>query len=808
MAEDLIHPASIVEETRRRYLTYALSVISARALPDVRDGLKPVQRRILYCMHHELQLYADKKPSKSARIVGEVTGKFHPHGTDPAYEALVRLSQNWVMRMPLVDGHGNFGSVDGDPPAAERYTEARLMPLADHLMSELRQNTVPMRPTYDNTRDEPVVLPAQFPNILVNGAAGIAVGMATNIPPHNLGDAIAAAVHLIENRDASVANLLDKLKGPDFPLGGKIVTDRRSLRKIYEDGQGSLKVQAEWKVERAGRKEKLVITSIPYGVNKGQLENDIGAIIAERKLPQLLDLTNESNEEEGLRIALEMKPDTDPELVMAYLYKHTQLQENFPVNMTCLVPDEDGKPQPMRLGLKEILQHFLDFRFETVKRRFEYELEQLRKRIHILEGFKIIFNALDKAIKLIRESQGKQDAAEKLMKAFDLDEIQTDAILDAQLYRIAQMEIKKILDELREKKRLAADIEEILASKRRLWGIVKDELKALRAKFPEDSARSLENRLRNPNNRRTTIACGEELPEFNEEAYIAKENTNVVLTRDGWIKRVGRLASVETTRIREGDAVIAVIPGSTLDHVVFFADDGTAYTMRINEVPASSGYGEPIAKFFKLGDNVRIIGGTTTDERFVPPQIKPPTKQDPPGPYLLVVTEQGQTLRTPFAPYREASTRAGRMYARLNEGDRVVFAQVLKQEKSILLCSKEGHVIHFSIDEINILQGVGKGVMGIKLEDDDKCLGAALIFHAHDRLQVETSGGKVMDFTGMYETVSRGGKGFEAVKRTTFVRVVPPAIELVNWEALEGEPGPSTTGGRNGKKNGQGTLFE
>ncbi len=788
---ELIHPASIVEETRRRYLTYALSVISSRALPDVRDGLKPVQRRILFCMHHELQLYADRRPAKCARIVGDVTGKFHPHGDEAVYEALVRMAQTWVLRALLIDGHGNFGSVDGDPPAARRYTEAKLTGIADSLLAELRQRTVDMRPTYNNEFEEPVVLPAEFPNILVNGSAGIAVGMATNIPPHHLGDTIAAAVHLIENRDASTANLLDKLKGPDFPLGGKIVTERRSLRKIYEDGQGSLKIQAEWKVERAGKKEKLVITSIPYGVNKGALENDIGAIIAERKLPQLVDLTNETNEKEGLRIALEMKPDSDPELIMAYLYKHTQLQENFAVNLTCLVPDEDGKPQPMRLGLKEILQYFLDFRFETVKRRFEYELEQLRKRIHILEGFKIVFNALDKAIKLIRDSQGKADAAQKLMKAFELDEIQTEAILDAQLYRIAQLEIKKILDELREKKKQAAEIEEILGSKRRLWGVVKDELNALAEKFADDK-------------RRTRIALGEDLPEFNEEAYIVKENTNVVVTRDGWIKRVGRLASIETTRVREGDTVIAVIPGSTLEHVVFFADDGTAYTMRFNEVPASSGYGEPVAKFFKLGDNVRIVGGATTDTRFVPDKIKPPTKEDPPGPYILAVTEQGQTLRTPFAPHREASTRAGRMYARLNDGDRVVLAQVLKAEPTIMLASRDGHVIHFPIEEINILQGVGKGVMGIKLEDDDICLGGAVLGRPSDQLVMETSGGKEMEFTGRYETVSRGGKGFEAVKRASFVRVVPAAIELVDWDVLEGKADDK---GKSNGKNGQKTLY-
>jgi DNA gyrase subunit A len=449
-----------------------------------------------------------------------------------------------------------------------------------------------------------------------------------------------------------------------------------------------------------------------------------------------------------------------------------------------------------------MLRHFLDFRFETVKRRFEYELEQLRKRIHILTGFKIVFNDLDKAIKIIRESSGRPDAAEKLMKVFKLDEIQTDAILDAQLYRLAQLEIKRILDELKEKKAQAEEIEAILASKKRLWTVVKKELGELGEKFGSK--------------RRTKLALGEETPEFNEEAYISRENTNVVLTRDGWIKRVGKLASVEGTRVREGDEVIAVAPGSTLDHVVFLADDGSAYTMRINEVPSSSGYGEPLAKFFRLGDQVKIVNAITCDERFTPPLQVPASgrkkKQDPEEideplpPYLLVVTAFGQVIRTPLEPYRIESTKAGRRYARLNEGDRVVMVQVLRDEdKTIFLASKDGHVIHFAIEEINILSGVGKGVMGIKLNEDDTCLGGAVIRNQNDALVVETSGGKTMEFFGSREVVSRGGKGIEAVKRTDFVRVVPAAITLVNWEELEGK-----TEEKNGKHEGNGKkgLFD
>jgi DNA gyrase subunit A len=797
MAET-IEPVSLRVETEERYLNYAMSVIMSRALPDVRDGLKPVQRRILFTMFHDLHLTFDGRPRKCAKIIGDVTGNYHPHGGAAAYEALVRMAQNFVMRAPLVHGQGNFGSVDGDPPAADRYTEAKLAAVSEALLVELRQRTVAMRPNYENTREEPVVLPAQFPNLLVNGASGIAVGMATNIPPHNLGEVIRGAIFLIDNPEATTAQLLDKIKGPDFPLGGKVVTDRATLRKIYEDGSGSIKVQGEWKVEEAGKRPQIVITSIPYGVDKGKLESDIGEIIATRKLPQLLNLVNESNEKDGLRIALEMKPGTDPNLVMAYLYKHTALQDNFSYNLTCLVPvtDEEGKERtrPERLGLKAILRHFLDFRLATVRRRFEYELEQLRRRIHLLEGFRIIFNALDKAIKIIRDSDGKADASQRLIAAFKLDEEQAAAILEVQLYKIAQLEIKKILDELKEKTAQAEKIESVLRSEKKLWSVIKDELSELGEKYGAKDRR------------RTRMGSAEDAPEFDPEAYIVRENTNVVLTRDGWIKRVGRLASVEGTRVREGDEVLAVVPGSTLDHVIFFADDGTSYTMRMSEVPASSGYGEPIVKFFRLADQVRIVAAVTTDERFTPLD-QPPANGEPAGPYLLVATAQGQVLRTPLSPFRTASTKVGRRYVRLADGDKVVMATVLKTEqRSLFLASANGHVLHFPIEEINILSGVGKGVIGIKLNDKDTCLGGALVRNQTDALIVETSGGKQMEFYGSREMASRGGKGFEAVKRTSFVRIVPPPIELVDWDKVEGRAEE-----RNGKAemNGdQKSLFE
>jgi DNA gyrase subunit A len=795
MAET-IQTVSIVDEVRRRFLHYGMSVVKGRALPDVRDGLKPVQRRILYGMYQDLNLTFDRKAAKSAQIVGKVMGDYHPHGDVALYEAMVRLAQDWVMRMPLVHGEGNFGSVDGDPPAAHRYTEAKLTRAAENLLSELDQETVEMDDNYTATKREPVVLPAQFPNLLVNGTSGIAVGMATNVPPHNIAEVLRACIFLVDNPDASVAQLLDRVKGPDFPLGGKIISDRATLRRIYEEGSGSIKVQGEWKEEDLGRgKTQIVITSIPYGVDKGQLEQTIGQIIEERKLPQVLGLANESNEKEGMRIALEMKAGTDPQLVMAYLYKHTELQKNYSYNMTALVPADNGKTMVPQdgLSLKDILRHFLDFRFATVKRRFEYQLRQLRRRIHILEGFATIFNALDRAIKIIRESSGKPDAAEKLKSAFKLDDEQVTAILDAQLYKIAQMEIQKILDELKEKRERAKEIETILASKKRLWGVIKGEMEGLIEQFP--------------GRRKTRMASDEDVLTFDEEAYIVRENTNVVLTRNGWVKRVGRLTSVETTRVQEGDEVVAVVPGSTLDHVVFFADDGTAYTMRINEVPATTGYGEPITKFFKLGDGVKVVGVVTTDSRFTPEDQSPARDGTPGGPYILIATRNGFVLRTPLAGFRTESTKAGRRYTKPEEGDRVVLLRLVGDETGAMLASAAGRLIHFPLKEVNILAGVGKGVIGIKLEPEDECIGGALVNDARryetNRIVLETEAGKSQDFGPLaIKSQSRGGKGEKPGVRTKFARVVPPPIALVNWEEVDGKAPKAKDA------DGQGSLFE
>ena len=771
---DQITYVSLSQETRRRYLNYALSVITSRALPDARDGLKPVQRRILYVMHHDLGLTANAKTRKSAKVCGDTTGGYHPHGEVAVYDALVRMAQDFSLRYPLVIGQGNFGSIIGLPAAAARYTEVKLTAVAEQLMSELRFETIDKRANYDATREEPVVLPSRFPNLLVNGTQGIAVGMATNIPPHNLREAVKACVLLIHEPESTVAQLMKFVKGPDFPLGGRIVTDRRSIRLAYEEGRGSIKVRGEWKLEKDRKAEtisRIVLSSVPYGVETGPLLTAIGDIINARKLPQLVGVADESSEKQPLRLVLETKPGSDPEAIMAYLYRHTALEQNFAFNTTCLVPDEHGALVPARLSLKELLRQFLDFRFKTVTRRFEFKLRELERRIHILEGFAIVFKGLDQALKIIRSSAGKQDAAVKLMKAFPLDEQQTEAVLELALYRISSLEIDRILEELKEKRAEAESIRKILASKARLWKVVETELEEIAEKFGDD--------------RRTAIGSEEEVTEFDPQAYIVRENTNVVLTRDGWLKRVGRLQKVESTRVREGDAVLAVVPGSTLESIVVFSSDGVAYTLPIDQVPASSGYGDPLSKLVRVGDGARPIWAASTDPRFTSTDAIV-RKSQPPRPYLLIATRLGQVMQLSFSAFRVPSTKAGRRYCRLREGDRVVFVELVGDADTVFLATRDARVIHFKIGDVPILGGPGKGVRGIKLAHDDEVLGAVQLARPSDCLRVINANDKELSFGQMkYGVTARGGKGIKTSTRTGFNEIIPPPIQLVDWEQFE-----------------------
>ena len=461
-----ITEASLSKESQDLYLTYALSVVSARALPDIRDGLKPVQRRILYAMYKSLGLKPTGSHKKSAAVVGDVLAKFHPHGDISCYEAMVRMAQDFSLRYPLVDGQGNFGSMDGDSPAAYRYTEVKLQKIALEVLGEIDEDTVDFRDNFDSSLQEPSVLPSRIPNLLVNGSSGIAVGMATSIPPHNLRDTIKALLHLIEDPDASTKKLLSILKGPDFPSGCLILNTQKELVDVYETGRGAIKMRGDWKLEEASRgKKMLVITSIPYAINKASLVEKIAGLIIDKKVPQLVDIRDESTE--IVRIVLELSSDADPETAMAYLYKHTPLETNFNVNLNALVPEPGGHTVPQLLSLKDTLAWFLDFRQEVVKRRLEFEKKNLLERIHILEGFKKIFDKLDEAIKIVRRSTGRSDAAEKLRKKFKLSEIQAFAVVDMRIYQLSKTNIQEILDELKEKKKRVDEIVKILKSKKK-----------------------------------------------------------------------------------------------------------------------------------------------------------------------------------------------------------------------------------------------------------------------------------------------------------------------------------------------------
>lgn len=769
--------AAIATETRKRYLNYAMSVIMSRALPDVRDGLKPVQRRILYAMYADLRLTADSKRQKCARITGEVTGKYHPHGNVAAYDTLARMAQDFTLREPLIDGQGNFGSIFGLKPAAERYTEARLMPVAERLMDELKQETVDYRATYDAEREEPIVLPAQYPNLLVNGASGIAVGMATNIPPHNLAELIKACRLLIDKPEMTVAEVMRRaVKGPDFPMGGRIITDRTELRKIYEEGRGSIKVRAEWNQDKEGKKvadDRLVISSIPHGVETGPLMEVLGGIAESSKLPQLEAAVDETDGEHGLRIVLHLKKGADADAVMAYLYKHSNLEQNFGYNATCLVPEgDDGSLVPKRCSLVEMLRYFLDFRFLTVKRRLEHRLRQLERRIHILEGYVIIFDGLDKALRIIRASQGKADARVKLIKAFPLDEDQTNAVLELALYRISTLEIEEIREELAALQKEAKQIRAILKSEKKLWDVVKRELQQVADDFPDK--------------RRTDFGSSEEVTEFDAAAYIVKENTNVVISKDGWIKRLGKVSEVGKLRVREGDRVLAVLPASTLDTVIFFSSDGIAYTLGADQIPSSTGYGEPWAKFFRIGDGATLVAAMTTDARFTYEDfevVDAPT----PGPHTAVVTAAGQVMRVSISAFRTTSTKAGRKYCRLRKGDRVVHVEIVDPETdTMFIASKNARIIHIDSGDIPILGGAGVGVRGIKLLDKDEVLGARVLSRPSDVLRVVNTNGNTLSFGQMkYGITGRGGKGIETSKRAGFAEIVPPEIELVDWTQVE-----------------------
>ena len=756
-------PVELHEAAQTRYLNYALSVITSRALPDVRDGLKPVQRRILYTMWQQ-NLTADVKHRKCAKVVGDVMGNYHPHGDSALYETLVRMAQSFSLRYPLIDGSGNFGSLDGDSAAAMRYTECRLARVSDEILTEIDQATVPFRPNYDGTKTEPIVLPSRIPNLMVNGATGIAVGMATNIPPHNLNEVCTALIKLLGNADLTSVQLCRYVKGPDFPTGGQMLNSPEELKEIYRTGSGAIRLRATWEegpVTRGGK--TIYITSVPYTVNKSTLVERIADVVLSRKLPPLVDVKDLSTDD--VRISLELKKDADEKMVMAYLFKHTPLQTSFIVNLTCLIPTENPEVgRPERLDLHAMLWHFLHFRLDVVTRRLEHELASLQKRVHILEGFEQVFDALDEILKIVRKSDGKADAAQQIIKRFALDADQTDAILELKIYRLARLEILIIRKELEDRRRRMRQINTLLKDEESRWDIVRVEIEEIQKKYGDP--------------RRTSISSDEGEAEYSAEDFIVEEDNVVLVSRDGWVKRQKDVKDVASTRVREGDTVMAVLQGSTRSSVVFFSNFGVAYTSRITDIPASTGYGEPIQRFFKVKDGERIVAAYSLDPR-VAGNITPRKEGAVPPVHAVAVTSDGYSMRFGFEPFVEPSTRAGRRYARAADGAEFVGVAKITGDEIIIAATREARAILTRADEVNFLSGPGRGVILIKIASDaDRVLGFIASTGDRDLMTVETTRGAEQTIsTTKYEVTGRGGKGRELLQRGQFTKVVWPLPE-------------------------------
>jgi DNA gyrase subunit A len=774
--------ADLREAAEQRYLSYALSVITSRALPDARDGLKPVQRRILYAMFQNLRLGAGAKPRKSAQIVGEVIGKYHPHGDTAAYDAMVRMAQDFSLRYPLVHGEGNFGSLDGDEAAAYRYTEARLTAIAEEMLADIVADTVEWRPNYDATLEEPVVLPSRIPQLLMNGSTGIAVGMATNIPPHNLGEIADALTAMIDEPDLDVKGLLKHIKGPDFPTGGELLSSKSEIRQVYETGQGALRVRGGYKVESLPRgRQQIVVTSIPYTVNKATLVEQIAGLIIERKLPQIVDVRDESTAE--VRVVLELKAEVEPEVAMAYLFKHTDLQINFNVNLTCLTPTANPLVgQPGRVSLRDLCRHFLDFRMVVVTRRLEHERRKLADRLHILDGFIALYDNLDKAIRIIRGADSRADAATKLKAAFALDDVQVDAILELRLYQLARLEIDKIRAEREEKRKRLAEVERLLKRESERWKLIRGEIAEIKAKYADK--------------RRTAVSAGgrEELA-YDPEAYIVHEEATVLLSRDGWIRRVRELKDPSSARLREGDALFAMHAGSTRDRIALFSSRGVLYVVPVSDVPATTGYGEPVQSMFKFGDGERVVtsmlvtgrgpeaeaagdeeaapkakGGAQRglfDEKATVIELSDETRT------ILVASAGGYGFRA--APDLSVTTRAGRRFARVADGDELV--SIGEPGGPEVYClARSGKGLRFPLDEVSELSGAGRGVILMRLEPKDRIAGVVAAAKKGAKLVADMEGGGERDLArDDFPAAHRGGKGFKVVKRGTPLGLRPGA---------------------------------
>jgi DNA gyrase subunit A len=736
-----IIPVDIEDEMKGSYIDYAMSVIVARALPDVRDGLKPVHRRVLYGMY-ELGLASNRPYKKSARIVGEVLGKFHPHGDSAVYDTMVRMAQDFSLRYPLVDGQGNFGSVDGDSPAAMRYTEARLSRIAEEMLRDLEKNTVDFAPNFDDTLKEPTVLPALLPNLLVNGTAGIAVGMTTNIPPHNLSEVIDACIAIIDNASLTDDKLLKIIKAPDFPTGG-IIYGYDGVKEAYKTGRGKIIVRAKANIETSKTdRQSIIVTELPYQVNKAALIEKIADLVHDKKIEDISDIRDESDRD-GLRVVIELKRDANAEVVLNNLYKHTQLQTTFGVIMLALV---DGKPQI--LTLRQLIDHFINHRNEVIVRRSKYELDEAEKRAHILEGYIIALDNIDEVIKLIKKAKDVPTAREGLMKKFKLSEIQANAILDMRLQKLTGLERQKVEQEYKETIKLIERLKAILASKKLQMQIIKEELTELKKKYGDE--------------RRTEIVYDYE--EFSIEDMIAEENVVITISHSGLIKRFPVSGYRRQSRggkgvtgaaTKEDDFIEHMFIASTHNYILFFTDKGRCYWLKVFEIPEGgrTARGKSIVNLIQKQPDETIKAFVSVD-------------QFDDKRFILMVTEQGMVKKTVLSEYGNVR-RTGITAIGLQNNDTVKDVKLTDGTQDILIGTHNGLAIRFNEREARPMGRTASGVRGVKLNKGDKVIGAVAVKRRDTTILVaaENGFGKRSDLDE-YRVSHRGGKGVITIKVT------------------------------------------
>ncbi|MBI5398473.1 DNA gyrase subunit A [Candidatus Woesearchaeota archaeon] len=737
--DERIVAREIEDEMRKSYLDYAMSVIIGRALPDMRDGLKPVHRRILFAMN-ELGMLSSKPFKKSARIVGEVIGKYHPHGDTAVYDTLVRMAQDFSLRYPLIDGQGNFGSIDGDNAAAMRYTEARLSKIAEEILTDLRKETVEFQPNFDGELEEPVVLPSKFPNLLVNGSSGIAVGMATNIPPHNLREIVKGLVHLIDRPDATVADIMEFVKGPDFPTGG-IIIGTAGIKNAFETGRGSIKIRSHYEIEEKKNHKNIIVTEIPYQVNKAQLIEAIADLVRDKVILGIHDIRDESDRD-GMRIVFELKSDANVELVTNQLFKHSQLETSFGIITLGIV----GKT-PKLLGLKPLMQVFIDHRKEVVRRRTVFDLTKAKEKAHILEGLIVALDHIDDVVAKIKKSKDGEAAKDMLMRDYKLSELQAKAILDMRLQRLASLEQEKIRADHKQTLELIEDLEGILASEKRINEIIKSELTDMDKRFGND--------------RKTRIMeiTGEK-QEITQEDLIEKHDVVVTMSHAGYIKRL----PIETYRqqrrggkgivaaaTKEDDVLENLFISSTHSTVLFFTNHGQVHWLKVYEIPEASrqAKGKAIVNLLALEPNEKIsafVPVTTFDDRH----------------FVMIATRQGVVKKTPLIDYSHPR-KGGIVGVKLNEGDELIEAVLTDGSASLIIATAHGMATRFSETQVRPMGRSSVGVRGITLKDGDTVIGMVIADDSKSLLTITEQGFGKRTSIAEYRIIGRGGIGVKNI---------------------------------------------